>query len=73
MEKKVPVLIRSVYGVERIFPANETGIAFVTFAKKKTFEIEDLKLVKGLGFDIEIEDGKRTELGKELMRALAVK
>lgn len=53
---KLQIKIKSVYGVERIYPVNETAITFIKLLKVKTFSQEHLKMIEKLGFKIELAE-----------------
>lgn len=52
MKKAVEVEVKSVYGNELIYPANEAAQIFAQIAGKKTLSRSDLNLIKALGFDV---------------------
>lgn len=47
------IKIKSVYGNELIYPANETADLFCKLLGKKTFNQRDLEAIKALGYTIE--------------------
>jgi len=49
----VEVEIRSVYGNQLIYPANEAAQIFAQIAGKKTLDKSDLNLIRALGFEVE--------------------
>lgn len=53
---KLQIKIKSVYGVERIYPVNETAIKFGRLVGTKTFTQDQLGLIKDLGYEIEQVD-----------------
>lgn len=48
----VEIEVRSVFGNETIYPANETAQIFAQIAGKKTLSKQDLNLIRALGFDV---------------------
>lgn len=56
IEGQMIVLIstRSVYGNELIYPENELAKRFAEFSGKSTLSLKDLRLIKSLGFKIDI-------------------
>lgn len=54
MEMKVQVRIKSVYGNELIYPFNAQADAFAAIAGTKTLSRQNLALIKGLGYEIEV-------------------
>lgn len=50
---KFQIKIKSVYGVERIYPANETAERMTKLIGRKTFSNQDLIIIASLGFIIE--------------------
>jgi len=53
MENVIKVEVRNVYGVDTVYPANDKAAIFALLAKKKTFSVSDLELIKALGFVVE--------------------
>ena len=51
-EMKLEIETKNVYGNDLIYPKNETAQKFAVLLKKKTLTIEELKLIKELGFSI---------------------
>lgn len=58
MNGKVIIEIRSVYGNERIYPANDVADVFANIAGTKTLSRDVLKHAQNLGFEIEIVQPK---------------
>lgn len=52
---KILIQIKSVYGNEMIYPVCENAKRFAALAGKKTLSRSDLKIIKDLGFEIEIQ------------------
>lgn len=52
---KITVLIKNVYGNETIYPACETAKKFATLTGKKTFSMNDINLIKTLGYSVVVE------------------
>lgn len=53
MNEIVQVEVRSVYGCDRIYPANDAAVTLAALAGKRTFSDADLKLIRELGFRVE--------------------
>ena len=53
-EQSINVEIKNVYGNDLIYPINEVGIKFACLLKKKTLTKDELKIIKELGFTIEV-------------------
>mgnify|MGYP006401020405 CR=1 FL=1 len=52
----VLVEIRQVYGVERIYPANDTAKLFLRIGNyRKTFDRSEIGTIKELGFKVEVK------------------
>ena len=52
----VLVEIRQVYGVERIYPANDTAELFLRIGNyRKTFDRSEIGTIKELGFKVEVK------------------
>jgi hypothetical protein len=45
---------RVVYGCPKFYPANAVAEKFAALMKRKTFDQQNLRNIKALGFDIEI-------------------
>ncbi len=54
IKNQIKVMIRSVYGVERIYPACEISKALADFKERLTFSRHDIELLKSIGFNVEI-------------------
>lgn len=52
---KITVLIKNVYGNETIYPACETAKKFAALTGKKTFSMNDINLIKTLGYSVVVE------------------
>lgn len=50
---KLQIKIKSVYGVKRIYPADEIAEKFTKLINTKTFSEEHLAIIKSLGYEIE--------------------
>ncbi len=55
MKRAIVVNIKSVYGVEKIYPVCEHARIFASIAGTKTLTVETIDSVKGLGFEIIVE------------------
>lgn len=52
MSKSIEVVVRSVYGNDRIYPVSESAKIFARIAGTKTIKRETLELVKELGYEV---------------------
>jgi hypothetical protein len=59
----VVIAVREVYGQARAYPVNETAKAFVTLIGQKTLTAEHLRLIKELGFKVEVQAAGLAALG----------
>ena len=53
MKNKIEITVKNVYGVERIFPVNETALIFARIIGRKTFDEAHLSLIRSLGYVVE--------------------
>ncbi len=53
-EYPIQVIVKDIYGVERIVPVNDNAKTFTRLTGRKTLKRSDIDLIKYLGFDIEI-------------------
>jgi len=53
-EQSINVEIKNVYGNDLIYPINEVGMKFACLLKKKTLTKDELKIIRDLGFTIEV-------------------
>ena len=53
-EYPIQVIVKDIYGVERIIPINDNAKTFTRLTGRKTLKRSDINLIKYLGFDIEI-------------------
>lgn len=53
LPKVVQYFQRQVYGVFKIYPANEPGEKFAALLGQKTFSISELNQIEALGFKVE--------------------
>ena len=58
--QNVLIEIKSVYGNELIYPANDTADKLANLAGKKTLSRVDLAIIKNLGFDIVVKSPEFT-------------
>ena len=49
------VNIRSVFGNERIYPISESALLIAKLMERKTFNKNDIEIVKKLGFSVSVE------------------
>ena len=54
MNKTIKVEIKSVYGKETIYPACQISSVFASLAKQTTLTAREVKLIKELGYEIEV-------------------
>lgn len=55
MELKIIVQIKNVYGEEKIYPVCEKAHLFARLVKQKTLTHQDIKVIKELGYTIEVQ------------------
>lgn len=53
-EKEVRVMVRSVFGVERIYPVCENANIFTRLTGQKTLSHESIKAIRELGFTVTV-------------------
>ncbi len=51
--KTIKVIIKNVYGTNRIYAGCETALLFLKIAKQKTFNNSDIMAIRDLGYTIE--------------------
>jgi hypothetical protein len=56
----VQIEIKTNYGNEAIYPANDTAAKFTNLLGKKTLSRVDLAIIKNLGFDIQVKTAQFT-------------
>jgi hypothetical protein len=54
MNYPLQVIIKNVYGVERIYPVNETAKKITSLTRKKTLDRDEIEVIKNLGYQIEV-------------------
>ena len=54
MNYPLQVIIKSVYGVERIYPVNDTAKLLTSLTRKKTLDRDEIEVIKKLGYQIEV-------------------
>ena len=54
MNYPLQVIIKNVYGVERIYPVNETAIILTNLTGNKTLKRDDIDRIKKLGISVEV-------------------
>jgi hypothetical protein len=52
--KKVQVKIKSVYGVDKIYPINEEAQIFAEMIGQRTLTMDNIKYIKLLGYVVEV-------------------
>lgn len=55
MNGKFIVSIRSVFGNERIYPISESALLIAKLMERKTFNRNDIEIIKKLGFSVSVE------------------
>ena len=51
---QIKLQLRTVYGVDRIYPICDKALLFASLAGKKTFDERDVKIIKALGVVVEL-------------------
>ena len=51
---KIKVSIKTVYGVERIYPKCKISTSFSRLMRKKTFDREEIQEIKTMGYSVEV-------------------
>lgn len=51
----ITVRIKNLYGIDRIYPADETANLLASLTGKKTFDERDISVIKRLGYTIKTE------------------
>jgi len=59
MSKSIKVKIKTSYGNERIYPICEDAKTSASLAKQKTFTSTEIRLIKALGYTIEVVQEKK--------------
>jgi len=59
--KLLEVSIKTVYGVERIYPMNDAAKMLANLLGRKTFNTKDLESLKNLGYEIKQVESKKLE------------
>lgn len=54
MNYPLQVIIKNVYGVERIYPVNDTAKILTSLTRKKTLDRDEIEVIKKLGYQIEV-------------------
>jgi hypothetical protein len=52
MDNKVKIVVKSVYGKEVCYPANDLASKFTQLAKSKTLSHYDMAVIESMGFEI---------------------
>ena len=50
----VKVQVKNVYGVERIYPVNNTAIFLTSLTRKKTLDRDEIEVIKKLGYLVQV-------------------
>ena len=58
MGKTIQIEVKVHYGVERFYPICDTGKVFAQLTNSKTLSDDSLRLIKQLGYDIEVKQPK---------------
>jgi hypothetical protein len=53
MDRFVQYFQRQVYGVFKIYPANDAGLRFAALLGQRTFSYQELNQIEALGFKVE--------------------
>ena len=51
---EIKVSIKSVYGVERIYPKCKISTSFSRLMRKRTFDREEIQEIKTMGYSVEV-------------------
>jgi hypothetical protein len=54
MKNKIQIEVKNVYGVEKIYPVCSLAKDFSDLAGTKTLTITSLKIIKKMGYEIEV-------------------
>ena len=49
------IRFKNVYGNQLIYPVNDISLAIARLMNKKTFKRRDIDIIKGIGFDVQVE------------------
>jgi hypothetical protein len=55
MNQSITVTIKSVYGIDRIYPACDTSRLLAKLTGSKTFSDSHIQTIKELGYTVEVE------------------
>ena len=55
MNQSITVTVKSVYGVDRIYPVCNTSHLFSDLTGAKTFSKAHIEIIKQLGYDVNVE------------------
>ena len=62
MTNTIQVEFKTIYGVEKIYPACEKSAIFAKLIGQKTLTETDIKRIKELGFEVQVANTKPTTL-----------
>ena len=51
---EIKVSIKTVYGVERIYPKCKISQTFLALMRKRTFDREEIQEIKTMGYSVEV-------------------
>jgi hypothetical protein len=51
---EIKVSIKSVYGVERIYPKCRIAQTFLALMRKRTFDRDEIQEIKSMGYTVEV-------------------
>ena len=51
---QIKVSIKTVYGVERIYPKCKISQTFLALMRKRTFDREEIQEIKTMGYSVEV-------------------
>lgn len=54
----ITVQVRSVYGNDLVYPADDTAIQFARLVNAKTFNAFQLRTIKALGYSVHVASGR---------------
>ena len=55
---EIKVSIKTVYGVERIYPQCKISQSFSRLMRKRTFDREEIQEIKSMGYEIQVITAK---------------
>lgn len=55
MSNTIKVEIKTIYGTEKIYPADDMAKGFCNLLNQKTLTEQDIKKIKAMGFTVQVE------------------